>query len=53
MYRVKRRIAPKIKCDLLNEAKVSYNLHQDVRFHLFNVKTMLHGTETLSILRGI
>ena len=53
MYRVKRRIAPKIKCDLSNEAKVSYNLRQDVRFHLFNVKTVLHGTETLSNLRGL
>ena len=48
MYRVKHRIAPKIICKLFNEANISYNLRQDVRFRSYNVKTVLYGTETLS-----
>ena len=50
MYRVKHRIAPKIICELLNEANVPYNLRQDVSFRSYNVKTVLYGTETLSYL---
>ena len=50
MYRVKHRIAPKIMCELFNEANVPYNLRQDVRFRSYNVKTALYGTETLSYL---
>ena len=50
MYRVKHRIAPKIICELFNEANVPYNLRQDVSFHSYNVKTVLYGTETLSYL---
>ena len=40
MYRVKHRIAPKIMCELFNEANV-YNLRQDVSFRLYKVKTVL------------
>ena len=50
MYRVKHRIAPKIICELFNEANVPYNLRQDVSFRSYNVKTVLYGTETLSYL---
>ena len=50
MYRVKHRIAPKIMCELFNEANVPYNLRQDVSFRSYNVKTVLYGTETLSYL---
>ena len=50
MYRVKHHIAPKIICDLFNEANVPYNLRQDVSFRSYNVKTVLYGTETLSYL---
>ena len=50
MYRVKHRIAPKIICELFNEANVPYNLRQDVSFRTYNVKTVLYGTETLSYL---
>ena len=50
MYRVKHRIAPKIICELFNEANVPYNLRQDVSFRSYNVKTVLFGTETLSYL---
>ena len=49
MYRVKHRIAPKIICELFNEANVPYNLRQDVSFCSYNVKTVL-GTETLPYL---
>ena len=37
-------------CKLFNEANVPYNLRQDVSFCLYNVKTVLYGTETLSYL---
>ena len=30
MYRVKHRIAPKIICELFNEANIPYNRRQDV-----------------------
>ena len=50
MYRVKHRIAPKIICELFNEANVPYNLRQDVSFRSYNVKTVLYGTETLPYL---
>ena len=50
MYRVKHRIAPKIICELFNEANVPYKLRQDVSFRSYNVKTVLYGTETLSYL---
>ena len=50
MYRVKHRITPKIMCELFNEANVPHNLRQDVSFRSYNVKTVLHGTETLSYL---
>ena len=50
MYRVKHRIAPKIICELFNEANIPYNLRQDVSFRSYNVKTVLYGTETLSYL---
>ena len=50
MYRVKHRIAPKIICELFNEANVPYNLRRDVSFRSYNVKTVLYGTETLSYL---
>ena len=50
MYRVKHRIAPKIMCELFNEANVPYNLRKDVHFRSYNVKTVLYGTETLSYL---
>ena len=50
MFRVKHRIAPKIICELFNEANVLYNLRQDVSFRSYNVKTVLYGTETLSYL---
>ena len=50
MHRVKDRIAPKILCELFNEANVPYNLLQDVSFRSYNVKTVLYGTETLSFL---
>ena len=43
-------IAPKIICELFNEANVPYNLRQDVSFRSYNVKTVLYGTETLSYL---
>ena len=48
MYRAKHWIASKIMCKLFNEAKVPYNLRQDVSFHSHNVKNVLYGTETLS-----
>ena len=48
MYRVKHRIAPKIMCELFNEANVRYDLRQDVSFRSYNVKTVLYGTETLT-----
>ena len=47
MYKVKHGIAPKIMCELFNEANVPYNLRQDVRFRSY-IKTVLYGTETLS-----
>ena len=50
MYKVKHRIAPKIMCELFNEANVQYNLFQEVSLRLYNVKTVLYGTETLSYL---
>ena len=50
MYGVKHRIAPKIICELFNEANVPYNLRQVVSFRSYNVKTVLYGTETLSYL---
>ena len=50
MFRVKHRIAPKIMCELFNEANVPYNLRQEVSFHSYNVKTELYDTETLSYL---
>ena len=43
MYRVKHRIAPKIMCELFNEANVPYNLRQEVSFRSYNVKTVLYG----------
>ena len=43
-------IAPKIMCELFNEANIPYNLRQDVSFRSYNVKTVLHATETLSYL---
>ena len=51
MYRVTHRLALKIICELFNEANVPCNLRQDVSFRLYNVKTVLHCTETLSYLR--
>ena len=36
--------------ELFNEANVTYNLRQDVRFRSYNVKTVLYGTETLPCL---
>ena len=36
--------------ELFNEANVLYNLRQDLSFWSFNVKNVLHGTETLSYL---
>ena len=50
MYRIKHRIAPKIICELFNEANVPHNLRQDVSFRSYNVKTVLYGTETLSYI---
>ena len=50
MYRSKHGIAPKIICELFNEANVPYNLRQDASFRSYNVKTALYGTETLSYL---
>ena len=50
IHRVKHRIAPKIMCELFNEAKVPYDLRQDVSFRSYNVKTVLYGTESLSYL---
>ena len=50
VYRVKHRTAPKIMCDLFNEANVPYNLLHDVSFRSYNVKTALYGTDTLSYL---
>ena len=41
MYRVKRRIAPKIMCELFNEANVPCNLRQDVSFCSYNVKIVI------------
>ena len=46
MHRVKHLIAPKIMCELFNEANVPCNLCQDVSFRSYNVKAVLHGTET-------
>ena len=43
-------------CELFNEANVSYNLRQDVRFHSYNVKTVLYGSDschTLDLKFGI
>ena len=37
-------------CELFNKAKVPHDLHQDVSFCSYNVKTVLYGTETLSYL---
>ena len=37
-------------CELFNEANVPYNLHQDVSFRSYNVKTVLYSTETLLYL---
>ena len=51
IYKVKHRIAPKIMCELFNEANVPYNLCQDVRFCSYNVRTVLYGSETLSYLK--
>ena len=42
MYKVKHGIAPKIMCELFNEAKVPYNLRQDVRFCSY-IKTVLYS----------
>ena len=50
MYRVKHCIAPKIMCELFNEAYVLYNPHQDVRFRTYIVKSVLYGTKMLSYL---
>ena len=50
LHRVKHCIAPKIMCELFNEAYVLYNPRQDVSFRTYNVKSMLHGTKTLSYL---
>ena len=50
MYKVKNRIAPKIMCELFNEVNVPYNPRQGGRFHSYNVKTVLYGTDTLSYL---
>ena len=50
MFRVKHRIAPKIMCELFNEANVPNNLRQEVSFRSYNVKTALYGTEKLSYL---
>ena len=47
LHRVKHRIAPKIMCELFNEANVPYNLYQDVSFRSYNVKAVLYGTKTL------
>ena len=41
MYKVKHRIAPKIICELFNEANVPYNLHQNVSFRSYNIKTVI------------
>ena len=49
MYRVKHRIAPKIICELFNEANVPYNLRQDVSFRSYNVKTVLYGPYDIGI----
>ena len=56
MYRAMHRMAPKIMCELFNEANTPYNLRQDVSFRSYTVKTVLcgaeklYGTETLSYL---
>ena len=50
MYSVKHLIAPKIMCELFNEANFPYNVRQDLSFPLYNAKTVLYGTETLSYL---
>ena len=50
MYSDKHCITPKLTWELFNEAKVLYNLCQDVSFRSYNVK-FVNGTETLSYLR--
>ena len=50
MYKIRRRIAPKIMCKLFNEDNIPDNLRQDVNFRTYNVKTVLYGIETLSYL---
>ena len=34
-------------CELFNEANAPYNPRQGARFHSYNVKTVLYGTDTL------
>ena len=41
MYKVKHRIAPKIMYKLFNEANVLYNLHKNVSFRSYNIKTVI------------
>ena len=50
MYSDKHCITPKLIWELFTEAKVLYNLFQDVSFHSYNVK-FVNGTETLPYVR--
>ena len=46
-FTVNHRIAPKT---IFNETNVPYNIHQDVGFCSYNVKSMLYVTATFSYL---
>ena len=50
MYSDKHCITPKLIWELFTEAKVLYNLFQDVSFRSYNVK-FVNGTETLPYVR--
>ena len=53
MYGVKHHIAPKLMCELFNETNVPYNQSQNVSLCLYDAKTVLYDTKTLSYFEPV
>ena len=51
MFKVYKNLSPAIIADLLHVPQNNYNLRHDSYFAIPNVKSVYHGTESLSNLR--